>query len=95
MEDHLPPEFEHLRELTASPANQRAVWRYAVTLLLIDTGMARFVAMHQDGETLHFVVETNGGDRFSVIRPPMSEELEQALLEQVRRMISDDANIKE
>lgn len=89
IENHLPPELGSLlADLVKMPARVRAMWRYAFVLLMIEIGRARFIEMREDGDTLHLIVKTTAGDVFSVMRPPMSEETEQRLLEEVRAKVS-------
>lgn len=82
-----PPSFQPIFDtLVTAHGSIQALWRYALVLLLIDQDKARFIDLHQDGETLHMVVRTSNGERFSVIRPPMSEETEQLLLQHIREI---------
>lgn len=86
----LPPEFAKvLVAVQAEPEHVRATWRYALVLLMIDEERARITEMRQDGETLHLVLQTWDGVRFAAVRPPISEETEQLLLEQIREIRSD------
>lgn len=91
----LPAEYHSILEQVADqPANTRTMWRYALVLLMIHDEKARFVETRLDGETLHLAVETLDGKRFSITRPPMSEEAEQILLEQIRELVGQEAAAK-
>lgn len=94
MDESLPPEFQPLLdELAEAPENVRLMWRYAITLLMIDDEKARVVGMRQEEATEIITVQTVTGDKFEVVRPPMSEETERLLLEQLRSISSDDGQI--
>lgn len=87
----LPAEFDELLELVvAQPEHVRAMWRYALVLMMIDDEKARVVETHRDGETLHLIVQTVAGERFGILRPEMSEETEHLLLEQVRQIVEEE-----
>lgn len=87
-----PPEFDSLLDtLAEQPEHVREMWQYAMVLMMIDDEKARVIETHQDGDRLHLVVQTVAGERFSVMRPPMSEELERQLLEQIRKIVSDES----
>jgi hypothetical protein len=73
-----------LTELAFTPEHVQAIWRYAIALLLIDGEYVRVVESHQDGETLHLFLHSRDGDRFEVVRPPITEEAEKLLLQRVR-----------
>lgn len=80
-----PPEYQTLFD-TLAPASraERDIWRYALVLLMIDLYKMKIEATHLDGDTLHLVVRSTTGELFSVVRPNISEEVEQAILEQIR-----------
>lgn len=80
-----PPEFQTLFDnLAPASRSERDIWRYALVLLMVDLYKMKIVATHLDGDTLHLIVRYSSGELFSVIRPNISEEVEQAILEQIR-----------
>lgn len=84
----LPAAYDPLlNELASSPVEVQRMWRYAMVLQMIHDEEARIINSHLEGDTLHLRVENLAGDKFSIIRPPMSEEAEQFLLEQVRAVM--------
>lgn len=87
----LPTEFEPLLdELASAPASVRAVWRYAIVLLMVDDEKARVVnSIEEQGKTMR-CVRTNSGDEFWIARPEMSDDLETVLLAQIRQITDDD-----
>lgn len=89
--NNLPPEFQPLlSELARQPQNVRALWRYAIVLLLIDDEKARVVDSQWNGENLHLIVQTVAGERFSIVHPAMSEETEKLLLERIREIVEEE-----
>lgn len=85
----LPAEFHAvLEKIDDEPTNVRMMWRYAMVLLMVHDEKARFVETYQDGEMLRLIVQTTDGSRFASVRPPMSEETEQLLLEQAREILA-------
>ena len=87
----LPPEFQPLlAELAAAPEDVRAMWRYAIVLMMIDDEKARVVRTQGDGEHFFLFVQTLNGEQFEIERPPMSEEMERLLLEQIRAIVEEE-----
>ncbi len=91
MADDLPQEYESLLEdLAAAPDNVRAMWKYALVLMMIDDEKARVIATEKvEGEEL-LTVHTNAGDFFKIARPVMSEATEKLLMQQVREIVAED-----
>lgn len=94
MDSNLPPEFDSLlAELEHVPEHARALWRYAMVLLLLDDKHASVLdSFEEDGNTM-LLVQTTNGDEFWVVRPAMSEEAERELLAQVRKIADQDAAV--
>lgn len=91
LDNELPTEFQPLLdELAAEPESVREMWHYAMVLMMIDDEKARVVKSQQDGELLQLVVRTNAGEEFSIVRPAMSQETEQLLLEQIREIVEEE-----
>ena len=89
MQDAFPSEFDPLLTKFANASeNVQLMWRYAIAVWLINDEKAHIVGIHQDEETLHIVAQTLAGERFEIVRPPMSEQTEQELLEQVMRIVA-------
>lgn len=91
MDISLPPDFQPLlAELAAAPDNVRAMWRYALVLIMIDDEKARVIANETvDGQEL-LTVRTNAGDVFQIVRPEMSEATEKLLMQQVREIVAEN-----
>jgi len=87
---NFPPEFDALLQAVGfAPAPVQAMWRYALVLMMIEDEKAYIAEAHQDGDTLHVIVQTRDGERFEVVRPEMSEETEQSLLDQIRELAGE------
>lgn len=91
MDTNLPPEFQPLHaELAAAPDNVRAMWKYAIVLMMIDDEKARLIANETvDGQEL-LTVRKNEGDVFQIERPAMPEATEKLLVQQVREIVAED-----
>jgi hypothetical protein len=82
----IPATFEGLlAALACAPANVVEVWRYALAMMMIGEDKAHIIKTCEQNEILLITVETNTGERFEVVRPPMSDETEQLLFEEIRR----------
>lgn len=66
----------------------RAMFRYALVLLMIDDERARVIGTRLDDSAEIIGVRTITGDVFEVVRPNISQETERMLLEQVREIAS-------
>lgn len=90
-EINLPPEFEPLLQLLErQPESVRAIFHFAMVLMMIDDEKARVMETYvENGQTI-WLVQTIAGDIFTIVRPSISEEMEASLLEQVRQIVSDE-----
>jgi hypothetical protein len=87
---NVPVNFEALlAALACPPANVVEVWRYAITMMLVGDEGAHIIATREQDEILFVTVETDTGERFEVVRPPMSDETEQVLFEEIRKRYAD------
>lgn len=85
--DALPLQFQPLLyKVAALPPQVGVLWRYGLFVMLINDERAHIREIHQEGDRLHLVVQNRAGERFEVIRPDITEELEQELLEIVREV---------
>lgn len=92
-DNFLPPEFQPLLdELAVQPDHVRAMWQYALVLMMIDDEKARVIDSTWDGEQLSLNVQTVTGERFTIVRPSTSEETERVLLEQIRSIVEEDCD---
>lgn len=95
-EADLPTEFEPLLKLLqAQPQSVRELFQFAIVLMMIDDEKARLIGTSaEDGKT-HWQIRTILGDEFRIVKPDVSEETEQMLLQQVRQILADDTNEEE
>lgn len=82
---------QFLKHATAAPENFIEVWRYGLAMMMIDGRRASIVETYSDADTLHIVAITQQGDRFTVMRPAISEDTEQLLLERIRQIFDQDS----
>lgn len=92
-EPDLPPEFEPILKLIqAQPENVRELFHYAIVLMMIDDERAHVFGTYlEDSKTL-CRVRTITGEEFVIVKPDLTEETEQTLLEQVRKIVVEDRN---
>lgn len=91
MQNNLPPEFAPLlAELASAPENVRAMWRYALVLMMIDDEEARIMGTRVEDGHEFIGVRTVAGDEFEIERPAVSDESEKILLEQIREIVMDE-----
>lgn len=83
---------EFIDGLAYEPDSVRAMWRYIVFRLMLRHDCAHILETHQDGETLHLILQTRSGQRYDVVQPPLSPEQEQTMLARLRDMIRDDGD---
>lgn len=90
-ETELPPEFEPvLQHLKSQPESVREIFHYAIVLMMMDDEKARVLETQEENGKTVWIVQTIAGDKFAVVRPPISEELEQVLLQQIRQIVAED-----
>lgn len=87
----LPPEMQGVLDaLSAQTPEVRAIFRYALILLMIDDERARVLGTRiENGQTL-LQVRTIGGDEFEVERPALGERAEKKLLDQIREIVTEE-----
>jgi hypothetical protein len=89
----LPPEIQQVADLLSEqPRDVRELFRYALVLAMIDDEKARIDGTRVEEEGDWLTIETIAGDVFEIIRPPISEELEAQLMEQVRAIVEEDSS---
>lgn len=89
--DDLPPEMRRiLAALSAARPDVRAMFRYALVLMMIDDEKARVMGTRRENGQEILAVRTVAGEEFEAVRPEMSEEVERLLLEQIREIVVDD-----
>jgi hypothetical protein len=95
----LPPEFQRLADLLSRqpPAvrhtcvlRKRDLFRYCLVLALIDDEKARVIGTRIENEEEWLTIET-ADEVFEMLRPAISEEIEDELLERVRAIADEDA----
>jgi hypothetical protein len=92
----LPPALQHLAALLdQQPPEVRDLFRYALTLAIIDDEKARVIGSRDKRGRRRLTLKTIAGDMFEIIRHAISEELEAELRMQVETIFEDEAEIRE
>lgn len=87
----LSPEMQSVLDaLSAERPEVRAMFRYALVLMMIDDEKARGIGARVEHGQEVIAVRTIAGDEFEIVRPAMSEETESMLLEQIREIVADE-----
>jgi len=87
----LPPEFEPLlQNLESQPESVREIFHYALVLLMVDDEKARVLETYEEDGRIMWRVQTITGDTLCVVRPPISDDVEQVLLNRIRQMMAED-----
>lgn len=84
----IPREFLPLLHAFAFKGQERIeLWCYALVLLMIDEEQVRFIGTHTQAGRQWATVRIVGGEEFDVVKPDLSEEQEQNLLDGVRHIV--------
>ncbi len=90
----LPPELSALASLVdAQPAPVREIFRYCLALLMVEAGKARLVGQEPGEAGAVYTFETAVGERFSLARPAMSEEVEAEVREMLREILEEEGGL--
>ena len=82
MADDLPPDLTSFAQfLEAQPELVRAAFNYFVALLMVEAGKAKLIETRPGDVGSICVFESSAGERFSLVRPGMSEEREREMRE--------------
>lgn len=84
----IPREFLPLLHAFALKGQERIeLWCYALVLLMLDEEQVRLVNTHVEAGREWATLRIIGGEEFDVVKPPLSEEQEQQLLDGVRHIV--------
>lgn len=89
----MPPELAQFAAfLDAQPSHIQGIFQYCLCLLMVEAGKMRLVEIvpGEAGPLLTF--ETVAGDRFSIVKPPITQEVEAALIEQLRDILDEETD---
>jgi hypothetical protein len=87
----LPPELQQVADqLAEQPPAVREMFRYAIVLAMIDDEKAWVTGTRLIDSREYLAVRTVAGDVFEIVRPPISEELEAALMSEVGSIVADE-----
>ena len=91
MTTDLPPELAPL--VDAQPAPVREAFRYCLALAMVEAGKARLVGQDPGEAGAVCTFETAAGERFSLARPAMSEEVEEEVKEMLRAILEEEGGL--
>lgn len=84
----IPREFGPLLDEFALDAHHRIeLWTFSLALLMIDEEQVRVVGTHTVADTEWISLQIPGGEQFDIVKPQLSDENEQRLLEGVREIV--------
>ena len=87
----LPPELAAFASLLdARPAPVREAFRYCLALAMGEAGKARLVGQEPGEAGAVCTFETVTGERLSLARPAMTEEMEAEVREMLREILEDE-----
>lgn len=87
----LPAEFQAIADAVDAESPQlREMFHYALALVMIDDEQARIIGMRMDGEKEYITLEIIGGERFEIVRPSISSELQAELRARVQKIMDED-----
>jgi hypothetical protein len=88
---NLLPELQQFAALLdAQPGPIQAAFQYVLCLLMVEAGKMQWIETIPGENGALYVFETVAGDRFSVVRPQISQEVEAELIEQLREILNDE-----
>jgi hypothetical protein len=87
----LPPELAAFASLLdAQPAPVREAFRYCLALAMVEAGKACLIAVEPGEAGAVCTFESSAGERFSLSRPAMSEEVEADVKEMLRAILDEE-----
>ena len=76
--------------LDAQPGSVQTIFRDCPSLMMVEAGKMKLVTTTPGDEGAVCTFETVAGDVFSIAKPPLSEEQEMKLIEQLREILDDE-----
>ena len=90
MIDYQPYDFSALASLLdAQPEPVRTMFQYCLALAMVEMGKGRLVGRIPGESGPICTFETVKGEHFCLERPPMSEEQEEQVIEELRKILRD------
>jgi hypothetical protein len=87
----LPPDLTAFAQLLdAQPEPVRAAFHYCLALMMVEAGKARLIETRPGEAGRICVFESSAGERFSLVRPGMSEEQEAEVRERLRGILGEE-----
>ena len=79
--------------LDAQSEPVRAMFHYCLALAMVEAGKARLVETVPGENGAVCVFEASAGERFSVEKPPMTEEMEATVKEMLREILNEEGGL--
>jgi hypothetical protein len=90
MNNSQSPDFSSLASLLdAQPEPVRGMFQYCLALAMVELGRGRLVGTVPGEAGPICTFETTRGEQFSLARPPMSEEQEARVIEDLRKILGN------
>ena len=87
----LPPELQAIAQLMdEQPEDVQELFRYALTMLMIEDGKAKIVETHYVDNLEYLTVETSARDVFDILKPQVSEDLLGKMRALAREILEQD-----
>jgi hypothetical protein len=92
---NLPPQLQQLAALLdTQPAPVQVAFQYCLCLIMVEAGKLRLAETVPSENGATCIFETLTGDifTFSVTKPPISKEIETAVIEQLRIILDEEGS---
>jgi len=86
----LPLEFTPFIHLIDQFDPLQLIFPYYLCLMLVEDGQMQLVETLPGESGLTCIFETTASNRFSVVKPPISKEIEADLIEQLREILTEN-----
>ena len=78
--------------MDAQPPQVREIFQYVLATMLMENGSAHIIERHVADEREHLMIAVVDGGIVSVVKPQMSDDLHQQLLELARNALRNDSD---
>ncbi len=87
----LPPTLAAFADLLdAQPGPVQVAFQYCLAMLMVEAGKAEMVETQPGEAGAMCIFKTVAGEMFTVLKPPMSVEVEAKMMEMVREILREE-----
>jgi hypothetical protein len=87
----LPPELTQFAAiLDAEPGPIQVIFRYCLAMLMVEADKARLISTEPGESGAMCTFQTVAGDTFTLLKPPLSEDDEAAMIKQLRIILGEE-----